>query len=226
MEDENKQTDNREDPFPTPPPLKLWTRRGEEDVAYQRQAQVTWWTLLGGIAVGALLTQFEALLVAVKNGQWYYLLYFLATCFVIITAWAQTAWGALILYWPIAVPTSVIIFFGGLSESLSALTITRPALWTASISIVLLSAVLMQVTFMKQQAWIAMPKAAIKRAIMGIWVYVILIFIALGVSVYLFIFPSRGAELTWGVIAVILSVFALYWQHLGMKEEKKRMHIA
>jgi len=211
---------------PERPPNKLWTRRGDDDVAYQRQAQVTWWTMLGGIAVGALLTQFEALLAAMKGVQWYYLLYFLATCFVIINAWAQTAWGALILYWPITVPSSIIIFFGGLSQSLAALTITRPALWTASISIVLLSAVLMQVTFMKRQAWIAMPKTAIERAKAGIWIYVILIFIALGVSVYLYFSPSHWAEMTWGLIALLLSVSALYWQHLGMKEEKKRMHIA
>jgi len=97
-------------------PSELWTRRGYDDVAFQRQAQVTWWTLLGGIAVGALLTQFESLLVAVRNGHWYYLLYFLATCFVIINAWAQVAWGALALYWPISVPTSIFVFMGGLSE--------------------------------------------------------------------------------------------------------------
>jgi hypothetical protein len=30
----------------------------------------------------------------------------------------------------------------------------------------------------------------------------------------------------FGVIALLLSVLALYWQHLGMQEEKKRMHIA
>lgn len=211
---------------PESPPSKLWTRRGEDDVAYQRQAQVTWWTLMGGIAVGALLTQFEALLAAVKSGQWYYLLYFLATCFVIITAWAQTSWGALVLYWPISVPTSIFIFLGGLSQSLAALTITRPALWTAFVAGVLLSALLMQLTFMRQEGWVAMPKVAIQRAIVGIWIYGFLILVVIGVSIYLFIFPTRWAELTFGVVALVLSIFALYWQHLGMVEEKKRMHIA
>jgi len=212
--------------LPESPPINLWTRRGEDDVAYQRQAQVTWWTLLGGIAVGALLTQFESLLAAMKGGQWYYLLYFLATCFVIINGWAQTAWGALVLYWPISVPTSLIIFLGGLSQSLAALNITRPALWTACVAGVLLSVVLMQLTFMRQKGWIAMPKDAIKRVIVGIWIYIILIFILLGASVYLFLIPSLWAELTWGVIVLLFSFFALYWQHLGMQEEKKRMHIA
>lgn len=207
-------------------PSRLWTRRGEDDVAYQRQAQVTWWTMLGGIAVGVLLTQFESLLEAVKNGQWYYLLYFLATCFVIINAWAQTAWGALVLYWPISVPTSIFIFMGGLSQSLAALNITRPAWWTASIAIVILSALLIQLTFMRQEGWVAMPKAAIKRVIVGIWIYGILILITLGISIYLFIFPTPRAELTWAVVALLLSILALYWQHLGMKEEKNRMHIA
>jgi hypothetical protein len=145
---------------------------------------------------------------------------------VFITAWAQTAWGALVLYWPISVPTSLIIFLGGLSQSLAALNITRPALWTACVVGVLLSAVLMQLTFMRQEGWIALPKAAIKRVIVGIWIYGILILVTLGISLYLFIFPSRWAEMIFGVIALLLSVLALYWQHLGMQEEKKRMHIA
>jgi protein-S-isoprenylcysteine O-methyltransferase Ste14 len=84
----------------------------------------------------------------------------------------------------------------------------------------------MQLTFMRQEGWIALPKAAIKRVIVGIWIYGILILVTLGISVYLFIFPSRWAEMIFGVIALLLSVLALYWQHLGMQEEKKRMHIA
>jgi protein-S-isoprenylcysteine O-methyltransferase Ste14 len=79
---------------------------------------------------------------------------------------------------------------------------------------------------MRQEGWIALPKAAIKRVIVGIWIYGILILVTLGISVYLFIFPSRWAEMIFGVIALLLSVLALYWQHLGMQEEKKRMHIA
>jgi len=71
-----------------------------------------------------------------------------------------------------------------------------------------------------------MPKAAINRAIISIWVYAFLFLITLGASIYLFFFPIRWAELTWGVIVLLLSLFALYWQHLGIKEEKKRMHIA
>ena len=88
-----------------------------------------------------------------------------------------------------------------------------------------MSAVLNQFVFMRQEGWIAMPKDTIKRVIVGIWIYIILILIALGASVYLFVFPSRWAELTFGVVALVLSIFALYWQHLGIKEEKKRMHI-
>jgi hypothetical protein len=204
----------------------LWTQRGEEDIAYQRQAQVTWWTLLGGIAVAALLTQFEALLAAIKNGQWYYLLYFFATCLVIINAWIQTVWGALVLYWPISVLTSIFLFMQGLCESLAALNITRPILWTISIAGVLLFAVLMQLTFMKLDAWVTLPKTAIKKALVGIWVYSMIFVIAVGVSITLYFFPSQQTELIWGVIACVIACFALYWQHLGMKEEKKRMRIA
>lgn len=217
---------NSEENMPINAYTQLWKKHGEEDIAYQRQAQVTWWTLLGGIAVAALLTQFEALLEAIKNGQWYYLLFFFSTCFIIVNSWIQTVWGALVLYWPIGVLTSIFLFMEGLCESLAALNITRPVLWTASIACVILFAVLIQLVFMKQEAWIALPKDAIKRAIMGIWVYTILFVVTLGASIYLYVFPSLLAEQIWAVIALIFSILALYWQHLGMKEEKKRMHIA
>ncbi len=58
----------------------MWQRHNADDVAYQRQAQVTWWALMGGIALGALLTQFDQLLAETQMGNWYYFLYFIATC--------------------------------------------------------------------------------------------------------------------------------------------------
>jgi len=100
---------------------KLWAARGVEDVYFQREAQVTWWSVLGGIAVAALLTELDTLLFAFNMGKWYFSLYFLATCLVIINSWVQTVWGSLVLKWPISISTSISGFFQGILLSVAAL---------------------------------------------------------------------------------------------------------
>jgi hypothetical protein len=203
-----------------------WAKRGEEDINYQRQAQLAWWTLLGGIAVAALLTQAEILWVSVQSGHWYYIFYFFATCFVIVNAWVQTSWGALVLRWPITVPTSIMIFFGCLALSIAALNITRPWIWYASITLVLIFSQLMQYTFKNKQAWVALPQEAIRRAKVGIIMYWFFVFVTFGSCIFLLLIKKTWIEIAWSVLALVLSSLALYWQHAGMQEEKKRMGIA
>lgn len=203
-----------------------WAQRGEEDVAYQRQAQVSWWTLLGGIAVAALLTQVDALVAAIQSGKWYYLLYFLATSLVIINAWVQTAWGALVLRWPISVPTSLIIFIGGVSLSFAALNITRPGIWFIALSVVLIFSQLIQYTFQKRGAWVAIPAESIKHVRIGIIVYWLLVAFTVFAGIFLLLSKKSLAEMILGCVALILSGLALLWQHLGMEDEKKRMKVA
>lgn len=205
---------------------RFWAKRGEEDVAYQRQAQVTWWTLLGGIAAAVLLTQIDPLFTAVRSGHWYYGFYFLATCLVIINAWVQTSWGALVLRWPITVPGSITIFFGGMFLSICALFVTRPGLWFGAVTITILSSQLMQYSFKKQKGWIALPKEAIKRVTIGLFIYWLFALFAAVSCVILLVFPTVLFEIVWGILALLLSLLALYWQHKGMQEEKKRMGIA
>ncbi len=207
-------------------PRNPWKRRGEEDVAYQRQAQVTWWTLLGGIAVAALLTSFEPLIEQVQNGQWHLLLLTLATFCVIINAWVQTAWGALVLRWPITVPTAICIFFGGISLSIASLSILRPALWYAAVMSILLFSQLTQYTFMKTKGWVTLPRPAVRRAKAGIRLYWLFVLLTGAISVWLFVSPSRLLEIIACCLALVLAVLALLWQHLGMQAEKKRMGIA
>lgn len=208
------------------PIYDLWRKRGEDDISYQRQAQVTWWTLLGGIALAALLTQFESMLNEVKVGGWFYLFYFFANCFIIINSWVQTSWGALVLRWPISVPTSIHLFFGGLASSIAALNIMNPPSWYAAVGFVILSAVLMQLNFMKHQGWVAMPPETIRRVRQGIAVYVALIIFCFMASVVLFFFPFDWIKIAGGAAGFTLSIAALYWQHLGMKYEKRKMGIA
>jgi len=204
----------------------VWQKRSEDDVAYQRQAQLTWWTLMGGIALGALLTQFDLLLAEARMGNWYLFFYFFATCFVIINSWVQTAWGALVLCWPISVASSIILFFGNLSCSIAALSITKPSRWMMGMAGVVLFAVLMQLHFKRQQGWITLTQDAIKHAMMVVVVYIGLFILLLAMVALLNLFPIKWLEILFGILVLLFSSLALYWQHLGMQQEKAGLHIA
>lgn len=208
------------------PSEKFWLKRSEDDVAYQRQAQVTWWSLMGGIALGALLTQLESLLAQTRVGNGHYLVYFLATCLIIVNSWVQTAWGALILRWPISVGSSLILFFGNLSLSIAALSVTDPARWFGSVSSVILFAILMQFHFTQQQGLITLTPKAVQRSRVGIFIYTGFMCATLAMMMLLLIFPARILEILFGIISLILSVLALYWQHIGMQLEKSELHLA
>ncbi len=205
---------------------KLWATRGVEDVFFQREAQVTWWSVLGGIAVAALLTKLDTLLLAFKLGERYLALYFLATCLVIINSWVQTAWGSLVLKWPISISTSISIFFQGLLMSIAALSITNPAIWYAAMTGVILTHLFNQLVFSKSHGWMAFPTEMIDQARANNWIYSILAVIGVSSSIYLALQPSVNAEIGFGIAAVLISIFALVKEHSSMNEEKRRMRIA
>ena len=204
----------------------LWKTRGIEDVFFQREAQVTWWTVLGGIAVAALLTQFEAVLTALKAGHWIYTLYFITTCLVIVNSWVQTSWGSLVLRWPISMPSSLIGFFQGLFLSLTALSVVHTVNWFGAIFLVIFAAVLNQLYFKKKGAWVSFPEDMIERLNRGIAIYLVFMVFAGVACLHLYLFPSAIAEIGYGIITFLASCLALLIQHIGMSKEKKRMGIA
>jgi hypothetical protein len=205
---------------------KMWAARGVEDVYFQREAQLTWWSVLGGIAVAALLTRLDSLPAEFKAGRWYVAFYLLATCLVIINAWVQTAWGSLVLKWPISIPTSTTIFIHGICMSVAALYITRPAIWYASISVVLLAHQFDQWYFSKTGAWIAMPEERVAQFRKNSLIYSVMVIFGIASSIYLGLKPSFMAELCFGIIALLLSIGTLVLQHRGMVEEKRRLGVA
>ena len=205
---------------------RLWAARGAEDVFFQREAQITWWSVLGGIAVAALLTKLDALPLAFKLGQWHIALYFLATCLVIVNSWVQTAWGSLILKWPISISSALSLFFLGISLAVAALNITQPVIWYAAMSIVLLTGLYNQVVFSKNHAWVAFSAELVEKTRTSAWMYVGMTGFSIAYTIYLALRPGTLAEMSGGIIAFLVSVFTLIRQHLEMLEEKQRMGIA
>jgi hypothetical protein len=204
----------------------LWARRGAEDVFFQREAQITWWSVLGGIAVAALLTKLESVPRAFRAGEWHVALYFLSTCLVIVNSWVQTAWGSMILKWPISISTSLSLFFLGISLAVAALNITQPATWYGAMSVVLLTGLFNQVIFTRGQAWVALTAELVSQTRRSAWIYLGMTLFAIAYTVYLVWRPGVLAEMSGGVIAFLVSVFTLVRQHREMIEEKREMGIA
>ena len=207
------------------PDQRLWRTHREESVFFQREAQVNFWTVLGGLAMGALLTQLGPLVVELGKSRWHLVLFMLTSILVIATSWVQTSWGSLVLKWPISIISTVLNIFGMLAQSIQCLLITNPAGWLAATSAILFSALVMQWYFQYSGAWIVFSKATIARLKIFNLVYLLLVLICLGGALQLYFFPSQLAEIIWGFVVFILGILALIMQHKGMLEEKRELGI-
>jgi hypothetical protein len=205
--------------------LSLWTTHREESVYFQREAQVNFWTVLGGLAMAALLTQLSPLLKEIQAGRWYLLLYFVTSILVIANSWVQTSWGSLVLKWPISILGTILSLFFGLVQSIQCLLVTNPAGWLAATAGIVLLTVAIQVHFEKSGAWQVFSPASVKRFKFTNRIYLFLMFICLAGAFQLYRYPSQLAEAVWGFVALAFSVAALYLQHQGMQEEKKELGI-
>jgi uncharacterized membrane protein len=205
--------------------LRLWTTHREESVYFQREAQVNFWTVLGGLAMAALLTQLSPLLEQLRQGRWYLALYLVASILVIASSWVQTSWGSLVLKWPISIISTVIVLFEMLAQSIQCLLVTYPSGWLAACSGIIFFALVVQVYFAKSGAWQAFSPASIKRFRFTNWIYLSIMLICLAGAFQLFRYPSQPAEMVWGFVVLSFSVAALYMQNRGMQEEKKELGI-
>lgn len=207
------------------PEIRLWATHREESVYFQREAQVNFWTVLGGLAMAALLTQLSPLLGELQQGRWYLVLYLVTSILVLATSWVQTAWGSLVLKWPISIASTVIVLFQMLADSIQCLLVTNPAGWLAATAGIILCALALQVYFAKSGAWKVFSPTTIKRFKFTNGIYVFFLFLCLAAAFQLYRYPSRIAETVWGFVVLFLSFVALYIQHKGMLEEKKELGI-
>jgi hypothetical protein len=207
------------------PELRLWTSHGKEDVYFQREAQVNFWTVLGGLAMAALLTQLSPLLQEIRASRWYLLLYLVASILVLANSWVQTSWGSLVLKWPISIVTTIIMLFQMLTQSIQCLLVTNPSGWLAATAGLILFALFNQFYFEKSGAWGIYSPESIKQYKFVNGVYLFLMLICLAGAFQLYWYPSHIAEMVWGLVALFFSIMSLYMQYKGMQMEKKKLGI-
>ena len=206
-------------------PKSIWSLRGMEDVYFQREAQVNFWTVMGGLQLAVLLTQAGALWVQLQLGRWYLSLYLLASLLIIALMWASTSWGSLVLKWTVNVPTIITSFFGNFAMAIACLLIINPAGWFLGLAIAAIGNWLHQYLFYRLGAWETFSAGMIKQLKTNLWVYGLWPLVCIAGALHLYLAPSSIAEGIWGGIILIVVINALYRQHLGMEREKKELGI-
>ncbi len=205
--------------------LKYWRSRGIEDTSYQRQAQTTWWSVLGGIAIGILVTQISPVLDALKTAQWYTLLYFLATLLIVTYSWIQTSWGSLILRWPITIAGSLSLLVTTMACAFASLNLNDPPAWMTALTVAAFSSFFMQFYFFITGAWDVFSVDKRRRYKNSLWAYAGLSLAVTGFTVHLFLKPTQTNFIIYGVISLVFSIGLLVWQQIGMDVEKREMRV-
>lgn len=207
------------------PDLRLWAKHREESVFFQREAQVNLWTVLGGLALAALLTQLSPLLKEIQNSRWYLVLFFLSSVLIIASSWVQTAWGSLVLKWPISILGTLINLFGMFAQAIQCLLVTNPAGWLLATAGIVLFVSFIQIYFERSGARKVFSDASKKRFKITDAVYWFFLVVCLGGAYQLYYYPSATAEEVWGFVVFTFSILALVMQHKGMQQEKKELGI-
>ncbi len=205
--------------------LKYWRERGSDDTWYQRQAQTTWWSVLGGIAIGILVTQISPVIEALKTAHWYTLLYFLATLLIITYSWVQTSWGSLVLRWPITIPGSLSLLVTTMSCAFAAINLDNPPVWMAALSVAAFSAFFMQFYFYLSGAWDVFPPDKLRGYKISLVAYGTLVVIVVGFTIHMFLVPTETVFMIYGIVSVLLSIGLLVWEQIGMAAEKRELRI-
>ncbi len=206
-------------------PASLWRHHGIEDVFFQREAQVNFWTILGGIAVGALLTQLSQLVVRVKEGQWYLLLYAFTVLLLVVASWVQNLWGSLIFRIQVQYPYILLWMLNMVSLSVMALEVTVPVIFFIACSAFLLFTLLFQLYLVRTGAWSIFSGDRIRAIRTTLFIYLAILFISLGAVAHLAWRPSFAAEAGWGAFAFLVSAAAIVMHHFSMNQERKELGI-
>ncbi len=203
----------------------LWKQHGMEDVYFQRDAQITFWTVLGGIAVAALLTQITNLIDGIQMGRWYLLLYFLTSIMLITNSWVTNLWGSLVLRMQVNILYALIQLMNLVCLAILCLQVTNPLTFFVAGGFFVLFGLFMDAYLMKSGAWVGFTPEKIKGIKFNSRVYLAFVVLCFGAAANLFWYPSVAADVGWGVLTLFASIAAMVMQHFTMKQERKELGI-
>ena len=196
-----------------------------DDVNFQRGAQVTWWTIMGGLAAAALVTELGSLWTQMQSGHWYLGLFFLNSFMTIVLGWTLMAWGSLVLKYQITVVNTLLIIGTSFALVIQCLQVTHPIGWLAATGVSGLFQWIQQIYFMKSGAWEPFSAETIVHLRKNLWVYGVWPLICFVGVFHLFLAPSAIVEIIWGVIALTVLIDALFRRNRDIQYERKELGI-
>jgi hypothetical protein len=206
-------------------PASLWSLHGMEDVYFQREAQVNFWTVMGGLEAAALVTQLDSLLAQMQAGRWHLVLFFIDSILIIVLGWALLAWGSLVLKYPITVLNTLLIFTANFAVVIQCIQVTNPAGWLAATAAAGLLQWIHQIHFSRSGAWVPFSAEAIRQLKINLRIYVFWPLICFAGALHLYLAPSNIAEMIWGVVVLVIVIDALFRRHRDMEKERKELGI-
>lgn len=203
----------------------LWMRHGIDDVYYQRDAHVTFWSVLGGIAVAALLTQIANLMNEIKSGNWHLLFYFFTSINMITLSWVSHLWGSLVLKLRVTILHTFLLLSNLICLCIVCLFFTDPVIFFSAGVFFVFLALLIQLYIKNTGGWTVFTDERIKGIRMTLWMWLASMVIFLCATAQLYWYPSTLSELIWGVLVFLASTGSLVMQHYGMEQERKDLGI-
>lgn len=207
-------------------PKSSWSvHGGMDDINYQRSAQVTLWTIMGGLAIAVLVTELDSLWAQMQAGRWYLALYAISSFLAIVLGWTLQVWGALVLKFRITVTNTFLIVGSSFAIVIQCLQITHPIGWLAATFVSGLFLLILQIHFMRSGAWEPFSADVVAQFKKNFLVYGLWPLLCLTGIVHHYLAPSSLTETIWGVIALATYTDAFFRQSRGMERERKDLVI-
>ena len=179
--------------------------------------------MLGGIAIGILVTQISPVLEVLRTAAWYQGLYFLATILTIDYFWVSVSWGSLVLKWPTTIMSSLGSMLGNVAIAYAALNLDNPPVWMAATTVTACSALFNQINFSLSGGRDTFPPEIFHGFRTPLIVFGGLVVVLLGITFHMLLVPAQTVFIIYGFVVLLLSIGFLVWQHLGMDVEKTRI---
>ncbi len=201
----------------------------QDAVAHQRDAQLTWWSILQGIAMGEFIMRFPEVWDKAWSAHHYYLLAFVFATFVLlIDVWIQMAWAIIILRWPLAVTHAVLTTLLGIVSVFMVTKMAQPFQWLISAEALAVAGIGIYAYNLKQGAYVNLGQGAyvgLKEGQYGwrpIWETAVYVVVIAFLIAWTSVAPSSTSYGIAGVVSVVSALLSLYNQSVRMKYERQK----
>ncbi len=199
------------------------TSRGVDSINFQRNAHMTWISVLMAMVVVVLADKTYAILSqGLIQGRWYLLLYVIVSGLIVVQSWVQYTWLILTARSPIQPTRTGLSLANGITIYIICLSVENPVDWFRAVGFFVILTILALFYGLHLQAIPGLLAKSVRNLIAVLGVCVCITFLA---SWHLSVDTSAPVAWFWGVIAIGLMTSYLWLQSRGMAEARRLRNI-